>query len=378
MISIAYLYGEEFTERRNAILAHATECGVRMFSFQTGYIGMTPKDAFSVARPNVCIVEADYVNAHRLTPADFPVPVVVCDLSPHHAKIGFTGIRHNRDSAARTAIDALLKLNLPNYAFAGYHRPYEWSLKRERVFKETMRKARKTAFTLPLPKRHNLTDYMCALEKWIARLPTPCGIFAANDEIGEYVLTNAERLGIHVPESLAVVGIDNDVFRCENTIPPLASVPPDFARSGRLAVDLALAMIAQPDGRHQPVDYDSGELVRRSSLRTFRTHDGASARALDYIHAHATDPELDTPAIARIMGLPIRTAQLRFSRHTGHSIFDEIEERRFLAVCALLRKPTEKIGELHLKCGYGCSRALRNAFLKRTGMTPSAWRTDHA
>lgn len=377
MTTIAYIYGEEFTERRNAVLARATECGARLFSFQTGYIGMTPKDAFSVARPDVCIVEADYVNAHHLTPADFPVPVVVCDLSPHHVKIGFTGIRHNRESAARTAIGALLNLDLPNYAFVGYHRAYEWSQMRERVFREMTQETGKTAFAFPTPKRHSLAAYVCALEKWIAQLPTPCGIFAVNDEIGEYVLTGAERLGIPVPESLAVVGIDNDVFRCENTIPPLASVPPDFARSGRLAVDLALRMIAQPDTQHHPVEYDSGELVRRSSLRTFRTHDVASARALDYIRAHATDPELGTSAVARIMDLPIRTAQFRFRRHTGHSIFDEIEERRFLEVCALLRRPEEKIGELHLKCGYGCSRALRNAFLKRTGETPSAWRRNH-
>ena len=377
MTTIAYIYGEEFTERRNAILARATECGARLFSFQTGYIGMTPRDAFSVARPDACIVEADYVNAHRLTPADFPVPVVVCDLSPHHARLGFTGIRHDRESAARTAIGALLDLDLPSYAFAGYHRAYEWSQMRERVFREMMQETGKSAFTFPTPKRHSLTAYVCALEKWIAQLPTPCGIFAVNDEIGEYVLTSAERLGINVPESLAVVGIDNDIFRCENTIPPLASVPPDFARSGRLAVDLALAMIQRPGSRPHPVEYEAGELVRRSSLKTFRTHDDAAARALDYIRAHATDPRLDTPAVARIMDLPVRTAQLRFSRHTGHTIFDEIEERRFHTICALLRDHKEKIGELHLKCGYGCSRALRNAFFKRTGKTPSDWRKDH-
>lgn len=378
MTTIAYLYGEEFTERRNAILAHATACGARLFSFQTGYITMTLKDAIAVAHPDACIVEADYLNEHHLTPEDFPVPVVVCDLSSSHVKAGFTGVRHNRESATRKVIDALLQLKLENYAFAGYHRPCEWSATRERIFLETMKQNGKNAFVLPTPKRHNLAVYVDALGKWLAQLPMPCGLFAVNDEIGEYVLTCAERLQIKMPEDLAVVGIDNDTFRCENTIPPLASIQPDFARSGRLAVDLALEMAAHPGQSPQPLEYDAGEVVRRTSFRAFRTHDVAAARALDYIRAHAGGEALNTATVARVMGMPIRTAQLRFARYAGHSIFDEIEERRFLEVCRQLRNPTVKIGELHLLCGYGCARALRDAFIKRTGMTPSAWRESHA
>ena len=34
--------------------------------------------------------------------------------------------------------------------------------------------------------------------------------------------------------------------------------------------------------------------------------------------------------------------------------------------------------ELMRACGYGCSRALRNVFLKRTGTTPSEWRAQHS
>lgn len=377
MTTIAYLYGEEFTERRNAILSHATKCGVRLFSFQTGYIGMTLKDALSIARPDICIAEADYINDHHLTPNDFPVPVVVCDLTHSHLKAGFTGIRHNRNSAARKAIDALLNLGFENYAFAGYHRPYEWSEMRKNVFAEYLKDKKKNTFLLAPTRRQNLSTYMRTLEKWLAQLPMPCGLFAVNDEIGEYALTCAERLGIQVPESLAVVSIDNDTFRCENTIPPLASVQPDFAQSGRLAIDLALEMLAHPSKPAKPIEYGAAELVRRASLKPFRTHDGTAARALDYIRAHATEPKLDTAVIARVMDLPLRTAQIRFNRYAGHSIFEEIEERRFAAACALLRKRNIKIGEIHLECGYGCARALRNVFLRRTGKTPTAWRANH-
>ena len=191
MTTIAYLYGEEFTERRNAILSHATKCGVRLFSFQTGYIGLSLKDALALARPDICIVEADYIDNHHLTPRDFPVPAIVCDLTPKHFQAGFTGIRHNRDSAASKAIDALLKLGFENYAFVGYHRPYEWSETRKNVFLETLKAKRKNSFILAPSRRQNLIVYMHALEKWLKQLPKPCGLFAVNDEIGEFVLTCA-------------------------------------------------------------------------------------------------------------------------------------------------------------------------------------------
>lgn len=378
VINLAYLYGPEYGPRRQGIFERATELGVRVFSFQTDYIRASVRDALALARPDACIVESDYISAHRLTPKDFPVPVVVCDLEKTQAQAGFTGIQYDREIASRKALDALFGLKLPNYGFVGYHRHYEWSVRRENFFRKEMKARGMTQHVLPCSRCRRLPEFMRALEKLLLTIPKPCGIFAVNDEIGEYVLTAANRLGIPIPDSLAVVAIDNDIDRCENTIPPLASVPPDSRHSGRLAVDFALKLIENPSKRQKPIFYGAGVLIARGSLRRFRRHDSAAAKALDFIRTHASDQKLDVMSVAKAMGLPLSTARLRFRKYSGHSIFEEIENQRFLLACSLLRNRKNKIGNIHECCGYGCAKSLCNVFIKRTGQPPSEWRAQHS
>ena len=378
MTNLTYLFGPSFGERRNGIFERASELNVKVFSFQTDYLRASIEDILALSRPDACIIESDFISNHRLEPKDIPVPVVVCDLKEDQRRLGFTGILYDRESVAKKVIDALEELNLPNYAFVGYHRPEEWSRIRENVFREAMAKKGRSVQVFSCTKRKRLSTYFNELEKWLLTLKLPCGIFAVNDEIGDYVLTAARRLGIPVPDSLAVIGVDNDCDRCNNTIPPLASIPPDSRHSGRLAVDFALKMLENQSKQQKPVAYGAGILITRGSLRRFHHRDSAAAKALDFIQLNAANPKLDLNAVVRTMGLPTSTARVRFKKYTGHTIFEEIENQRFLLACSLLRNRKLPIGNIHEKCGYGCSRALRNVFLKRTGGTPSAWRAQHS
>lgn len=377
MIRIAYIYDTECEARRQGIFSRATELNARVLSFQPDVLGIGLRDIVKMAKPDACIVESDFIDANKLLPEDFDTPVIVCDILQAQIKAGFTGLRYDRETASRRAMDALFQLDLEHYAFVGYHRPYEWSKLREKVFTELVKARGMIPLTFSFTRRKRLPEYMALLEKWLLSLPRPCGILAINDEIGDYVLTCTDRLGIPVPESLAVIGVDNDVSRCENTRPPLASIPADNTRSGRLAVDLAMTMINDRSVVPPPVVYGAGIAVLRGSLKRFRQHDSAAAKALDYIRVHAADRGIGLNSVARVMKMPLSTARLRFQRHTGHSIFEEIENQRFLLACSLLQKRSEKIGNIHEKCGYGCAKALRNVFVKRTGFTPSEWRVQH-
>lgn len=378
MIGIAYIYGPEFSERRHGIFERATELGVKIHNFQAGYVNTNLREILETTRPDACIVESDYIKVKRLTPRDFPVPTVVCDLEKGQYDAGFTGIQYDRRTAAQKATEALLELGMSDYAFVGYHNPYEWSILREKVFCEMVRSSNRTAHVFSFTRRKRIPDYIRELREWLLKLPQPCGIFAVNDEIGDYVITIADRLGISIPDSLAVVAIDNDVDRCENTHPPLASVPPDSVRSGRMAVDFALRLLDSPTTAPSPEIYNAGVIVPRGSLRRFWHQDSAAAKALDYIRVHATDKKISLSSVAREIGLPVSTARLRFKKYTGHSIFEEIETQRFIHACSLLRKRTVKIMNIYESCGYGCEKALRNVFVKRTGQTPSEWRATHS
>ncbi len=76
------------------------------------------------------------------------------------------------------------------------------------------------------------------LGDWLAHLPKPVGIFAANDFMAAQVAAAASRVGLDIPGDIALVGVDNDELLCENTNPTLSSVRPDFRAAGEKAAEL--------------------------------------------------------------------------------------------------------------------------------------------
>ena len=65
------------------------------------------------------------------------------------------------------------------------------------------------------------------IAQWVNSLPRPVGIMACNDVRGQHVLDACGHLGAHVPDEVAVVGVDNAETFCELCNPPLSSVVPN-------------------------------------------------------------------------------------------------------------------------------------------------------
>lgn len=56
--------------------------------------------------------------------------------------------------------------------------------------------------------------------------------------MGEELLNICARLGLSVPDDIAILGVDNDEGICENTVPTLSSIAPDFTEGGYLAASI--------------------------------------------------------------------------------------------------------------------------------------------
>jgi DNA-binding LacI/PurR family transcriptional regulator len=70
----------------------------------------------------------------------------------------------------------------------------------------------------------------------------PTGIFSSNDQMALGVLHAARRLGLRVPDDLAVVGFD-DIPEAAFFAPPLTTIRQDFAELGRRCVARLVALI---------------------------------------------------------------------------------------------------------------------------------------
>lgn len=336
------------------------------------------KRMLSFWRPVGCLVEGGLACIGNFMPGDFaPVPVVYLDAERRLFSDDIDEVRHDSDATVGAAVAELLSLDFPQYAFAGYYISRDWSHRRAEVFSAAIRGAGRECHVFEQTEDRvfgpDLLGVLEGLRSFVKSLPLPCGVLAANDEMGEFVLQTAQTLGIAVPSELAVLGIDNDELRCENTEPTLSSILPDFERSGEFAIRLLSRRLSDPAAPHRTESYGLKRVVRRQSTHILRTDDPCVARGVERIRLGLADGVRVTDVV-QAMGLGLRTAQKRFLAAAGHSIDDEIRSRRLARARELLATTDLSIADIAQECGYADERALRYLFLRQLGTSPSQLR----
>ena len=78
---------------------------------------------------------------------------------------------------------------------------------------------------------HSWEQLQERLAYWLSEAPKPLGLMAANDARARHVLEACRRLGLRVPEDVALVGFD-DAPLSRHLSPPLTTVRAPIAEAG--------------------------------------------------------------------------------------------------------------------------------------------------
>lgn len=307
-------------------------------------------------------------------------PVVFIDHDPATLPRNAFSVCHDSAATATLAAKELLSTGFVHFAYVSFHEKRFWDDEREAAFKKAIELNGMTCPVFRTGKASNAdsVSHLRRLGEFIAALPKPCGVFAANDRTAENVLTVASMLNLSMPHDLSVIGVDNYENICENTSPTLTSVEPDFRRAGASAAMIVLEIEQngnQPAAERRRV-YGPLRVVRRASTRILARHDAEVAAALKMIAANACTA-LTAAQVAKTFPCSRVYAEMRFRRATGQSILEAIQSVRLERAKELLRNPNQQLKSIADFCGFKSQNALCKFFLKKTGMTMSAWRASN-
>ena len=221
-----------------------------------------------------------------------------------------------------------------------------------------------------------LLEDSLSLSEALAGLPKPCGLLAATDAVARKVVDAAHLADIAMPDDLRIVGINNDVFVCEHSNPTITSVYPDFEGCGYLAMATLHRIVRGTTASPQTLFFGPKEIVRRASTRLLLRRDARVTRALGYIEQHYADPEIDATRVAGVMGCSRSLADLRFREATGHTIREEIQERRIESAKGLLADPNRGLSAIPSLCGCLSQTTFMRFFKSRVGKTMSDFRRE--
>lgn len=297
-------------------------------------------------------------------------PCSPCEtIAPKAASVG--RVRSDPKSIAAIAARALLPSGYADFAFVPSVIPLPWSLERGDAFERCIEIAGKHFHRFV---RSRPTD-AGALERWLEALPKPCGVFAANDAVGEEVLGACAQLGIAVPEAIAVIGVDDYAYFCEATSPTLSSIAMNLRGEGRAAVELLETLMASPR-RSPPTRFvPARDVVPRASTRFAR--DRRVARALEFIRLHACTEKFGPRDVVQAMGVSRALADRLFRAVASRTILEEIHAVRLARACELLAlgKPGDVVAS---ECGYASHDDFRRVFRTRMGMTARQWMSQNS
>jgi LacI family transcriptional regulator len=212
------------------------------------------------------------------------------------------------------------------------------------------------------------------LEDFLQALPKPAAIFACNDTAGLRATELARKACIAVPDSLAILGVDDEDILCELASPSLSSIRLDCETIGNRA---AQALDAILDGGGSPafsrIAIPPKDVVERESTRVYVCPDPLVAAAATLIRARAHEG-IGVPDLLAVLPCSRRALENRFRASLGRSLHEEILRVRLARARRLLLETNLTVERIAGDCGFGSLQRFTAAFGAAEGTSPGAWR----
>lgn len=311
--------------------------------------------------------------------AKLSIPTVALDIYDEALLQGrrrnLVTILGDAEGVGRSAAQNLMAQGLfRSYGFVADLQGQVWGKLRGNGFMDEIRKCGLTVHRYTTRgKGYDLPN----LAHWLARLPKPCGVFAAFDDRAIQIVEACREAKLAIPGDVAIIGVDNDEMLCTNTTPTLTSVQPDHDAMGYLAAERLAAMMG---GRTltAPERHLIGvkEIVVRESTSAVSNAGRLVQRALAFIRSHATEA-IKPRDVAAYLKVSRSLADLRFRELQGESIGETILHHRLEEVRRRLVVSNDKAENIAVQCHFAKFCRLSESFRKEYGCTMGEYRKTH-
>ncbi len=284
----------------------------------------------------------------------------------------FPTVLADQESLVQTALNHLRERGFTEFAYCGYPGEVVWP-PTGRLFVEHVEKSGHKCHVYQAGySASERTLRLADLAKWLHSLPKPIGLLAGSDSRAREVLDACRLDDLHVPDEIAVLGVNDDELICELANPPLSSVVQNTRRIGFEAAALLDHMLSGTREKRDIVVPPLGVKARQST-DLLAIEDKEIAKAVRYIRENACNgirvqDVLDNVALSR------RAFEMRFRDAIGRPPHEEIRRVQIERVKELLLNSDYKLERIAEMTGFSTAQYLAGLFHRVSGMTPGSWR----
>ncbi|WP_435009498.1 XylR family transcriptional regulator [Tundrisphaera lichenicola] len=212
------------------------------------------------------------------------------DLTDRYGPSVFPQVWSDDRAIAELGFEHLAERGFRRFAFCGFARE-SWSTRRQEEFVAAVTRHGENCRTYEShwfgKDADPWEDEQKRMMAWLGELPRPIGIMVCNDFRGQHVLDACSRMGLAVPEEVAVIGVDDEEEICELCDPPLTSIVPNAELVGYRGAELLDRLMSGGEAESPLQIIAPLGVTSRQSTDVLAIDDPEVAAAVRYIREHA-------------------------------------------------------------------------------------------
>ena len=228
---------------------------------------------------------------------------------------------------------------------------------------------------LPKTRRNDWGAFMRWISRTLSEAPKPLAALTYDEADAVRLLDAAERIGVSVPEELAILSIGNNQVICENQSVPVSSIDQNLELGGYEAAALLDRLMDGEPAPKEPVLVPPNGICLRRSTDIIASDDPLVKRTLDFIAEHLSTP-FGAAQIADALNVSRNILDKHFHADLNRSIGYEITRQRIALAKLLLRNSDASVAEISKRTGFCTPSHLANTFRSATGLTPREYRVS--
>ncbi len=215
------------------------------------------------------------------------------------------------------------------------------------------------------------------LERWLETLVPPFAVMAAHDPRAAMVIRACERVGLRVPEDVAVIGVNNDTVACESCRPPLTSIERNDGEIGLEAARMLDGLIRGRSPAAVETVVPPGRIRERVSTDSLAIDQPDLLSAVEFARAHFRKP-IGVGDLVEASPRSRRWLEDAFAESLGCTPRTFLFRLRLREARRLLRdEPELALGEVARRCGYSGTRQMNVQFRREWGIPAKEYGSGH-
>jgi LacI family transcriptional regulator len=265
-----------------------------------------------------------------------------------------------------------LERGFQNFAFCA-HETQNWVQWRRTAYLDYLKPHCPDVLCLVLKEQYSWDEQQQRLARWVASLPKPAAVLAANDVCGMRLLDACRSADIRVPEEIAVLGVGNDEIFCNLTLPALSSVNTNSEQTGYEAAGLLDKLMAGDPPPPNPLWVKPSGVVTRQSTDIIAIDDPELVQAISFIRKNACIG-INVADVLNHVAVSRATLERRFASTLNCSPKEEILRIRLERVKCLLAETDLTLPRIAELSGFKTHSHMSVAFKRANRQTVGQYR----